>query len=343
MGEGITYAKAGVDVEKIKKSHRALAELFKETFKPREGKFGRVLTGIGHYAGLIDAGGGLAIALHADGVGTKTLIARALRKYDTVGVDCVAMNANDLICVGAEPVALVDYLAMDSYDEELIVGVARGLAEGAKQAGMAVVGGETAVMPDLMNGFDLSAMSIGVVEKSRIVSGEAIKPGDAVLGLESSGIHSNGLTLARKVLLESYGLESRAPGLKSTLGEELLKPTRIYVGPVLEVLRECRVHGLAHVTGGAFSKLTRLKEGVGFKLDSMPEPPPIFKLIQRLGRVTDREMYRTFNMGVGFCIVAPRDEAQRIKEICEDRGVACRRIGEVVEEPGVFVKGLKVA
>lgn len=339
----MTYAKAGVDVEKIKKSHRALAELLEGTFKLREGKFGRVLTGIGHYAGLIDAGGGLAIALHADGVGTKTLIAKALRKYDTVGVDCVAMNVNDLICVGAEPVALVDYLAMDSYDEKLIMEVARGLAEGAEQAGAAVVGGETAVMPGLMNGFDLSAMSLGVVEKSRIVTGEAIKPGDAIIGLESSGIHSNGLTLARKVLLKSHGLENRLPGLESTLGEELLKPTRIYVRPVLDVLKECRVHGLAHVTGGAFSKLTRLKDGVGFRLDSMPEPPQIFKLIQRLGRVTDREMYRTFNMGVGFCIIAPKEESQRVKEICEDRGVACRRVGEVVEEPGVFVKGVKVA
>ncbi|MEM2842403.1 MAG: phosphoribosylformylglycinamidine cyclo-ligase [Candidatus Bathyarchaeia archaeon] len=339
----MTYAKAGVDIEKVRKSHKAIAELLKETFFLRKGKFGQVLIEIGHYGGLIDIGGGLALALHTDGVGTKTLIAKAMNKYDSIGIDCVAMNVNDLICLGAEPVALVDYLAIDRPEEGLILELMKGLVEGANEAEVAIVGGETAVMPDLINGFDLSAMSIGVVEKNKIITGEKIRIGDFIIGLESNGIHSNGLTLARKVLFSNYSVKDYISELNAVLGEELLKPTRIYVKPILEVIDNCQIHGLANITGGAFSKLIRLKKNVGFNLNAIPEPQPIFKLIQKLGHVTDKEMHRTFNMGIGFCIIAPKKEWGKIREICGKYRLNSWVIGEIIEKPGVFIKNLQIA
>jgi phosphoribosylformylglycinamidine cyclo-ligase len=234
-----TYADAGVDIEKVRKSHARMAEIFKQTFSQRFEKFGRVVSDIGHYAGLIDIGGGKVIAIHVDGVGTKTLIAQAMRKYDTVGIDCVAMNVNDLICMGAEPVSLVDYIALEKADDTIVAEIAKGLAKAAKEAGVAIVGGETAIMPDVVKGFDLAAMSLGVAYKDRIVTGAKMVPGDIVIGLESSGIHSNGLSLARKLLLGRFDIGTHVKELDCTAGEELLRPTRIYVKPVLEVLQNC--------------------------------------------------------------------------------------------------------
>jgi len=329
--EESTYAKSGVDISKIKKAHKSIAELSKETFSSRDGKFGKVLTEIGHYAGLIDIGD-KALALHVDGVGTKVLIAQMLNKYNTVGIDCVAMCVNDIICMGAEPVALVDYLAIEEPNDEMINEITKGLVEGAKQADTAIVGGETAVMKDVIvgkekKGFDLAAMCIGVVDKDKIITGDKMRVNDVVVGLESSGIHSNGLTLARKVLSSEYH-------------EELLKPTLIYVKPILEIIKNCEVHGLANITGGAFSKLMRIgeKAGVGFLLDDMPELPEIFKLIQKEGNVSDREMYRTFNCGVGFCVVVPENETEKVVNICEKYGIKAGRIGSVVEEKDVKIK-----
>lgn len=332
MKEESTYAKAGVDISRVKKAHKSIANLLKETFSSREGKFGKVLTEIGHYAGLIDIGNNKALALHVDGVGTKVLIAQMLNKYDTVGIDCVAMCVNDIICMGAEPVALVDYLAVEEPNDEMINEITKGLVEGAKQSDTAIVGGETAVMKDVIvgkekKGFDLAAMCVGVVDKDKIITGEKMKPGDVVIGLESSGIHSNGLTLVRKVLSKDYY-------------EELLKPTRIYVKPVLEIIKKCEVHGLANITGGAFSKLMRIgeKAGVGFLLDNMSEPQEIFKVIQREGNISDKEMYRTFNMGIGFCIVAPENETKKIVDICKKYKINAKEIGKIVKERNVKIK-----
>jgi phosphoribosylformylglycinamidine cyclo-ligase len=328
--EEFTYAKSGVDIPRIKKAHKSIANLLKETFSSREGKFGKVLTEIGHYAGLIDIGNNKALALHVDGVGTKVLLAQTLDKYDTVGIDAVAMCVNDIICMGAEPVAMVDYLAVEEPNEEMIKEITKGLVEGAKQADVAIVGGETAVMKDVIigkdkKGFDLAGMVVGVVDKDKIINGEKIKSGDVVIGLESSGIHSNGLTLARKVLSKDHY-------------EELLKPTMIYVKPVLEIVNNCKVHGLANITGGAFSKLMRIgeKTEVGFLLDEMPEMLNIFKEIQEEGNISDKEMYRTFNCGIGFCIVAP--ESRKVIEICKKHGVNARKIGKVVGERDVKIK-----
>jgi phosphoribosylformylglycinamidine cyclo-ligase len=327
-----TYAKSGVDISKVKKLHKSMAESLKETFSSRDGKFGKVLTEIGHYAGLIDIGNNKVLALHVDGVGTKVLIAQMLNKYDTTGIDCVGMCVNDIICMGAEPVALVDYLAVEQTNEQMINEIMKGLVEGAKQADVAIVGGETAVMKDVITGikgrgFDLAAMCVGIVDKDKIITGEKIISGDIIIGLESSGIHSNGLTLARKVLPKKYY-------------KELLRPTLIYVKPVLEIIKNCEVHGLANITGGAFSKLMRIgeKTRVGFLLDKMPELPKIFKLIQKLGKVSDREMYRTFNCGIGFCVVVPEDEYEKVTQICKKHGINTRKIGKIVKEKDVKIK-----
>jgi phosphoribosylformylglycinamidine cyclo-ligase len=330
--EEFTYAKSGVDISKIKKTHKSIADSLKETFSNREGKFGKVLTDIGHYAGLIDIGNKKCLALHVDSVGTKVLVAQMENKYDTIGIDCIAMSVNDIICMGAEPIALVDYLGIEETNEKIINDIMKGLVEGARQSNTAIVGGETAVIKDIIRGcgkigFDLAAMCVGIVDKDNIITGEKIISGDIVIGLESSGIHSNGLTLARKVLPKKYY-------------KELLKPTLIYVKPILEIIKNCEVHGLANITGGAFSKLMRIgeKARVGFLLDNMPELPKIFKLIQKIGKISDREMYRTFNCGIGFCVVVPESEYEKIYKICKKHGINTRKIGKIIKEKDVKIK-----
>jgi len=328
----MTYSKAGVDIKKVKKSHKDIWNQIKKTFDLREGKIGQPLKVFGHYAGLIEIDDNKVLALHTDGVGTKVVVSQALDKYDTVGIDAVAMVVNDIICIGAEPVALVDYLAVQEPNDERIEEITKGLVEGAKQAETVIVGGETAVMPDIIKGinnkgFDLAATVLGIVDKDKIMTGEKMKPGDVVIGLESSGIHSNGLTLARKVLPKKYY-------------KELLIPTKIYVKPVLEIVKNCEVHGLANITGGAFSKLMRIgeKANVGFLLDNMPEPQEIFKLIQKNANISDREMYRTFNCGIGFVVVVPEEEVKKVIEICGKYDIKAIKIGKVTEKSDVKIK-----
>ncbi|HEY5620906.1 MAG TPA: phosphoribosylformylglycinamidine cyclo-ligase, partial [Candidatus Bathyarchaeia archaeon] len=243
----MTYAKAGVDINKVQAAHRVLARKLETTFRTRRGKIGHPIFPIGHYAGLIDTGHGQVLSLHVDSVGTKVIIAHMMGKYDTIGIDCVAMCANDLICTGSEPIAFLDYLALSRPNLALVDEVAEGIVEGAKQAGMAVVGGETAIVPDLLSevGIDLVGMATGVCSKEDLVLGDKVRKGDVVIGVASSGIHSNGLTLARKVLLRNHRLRERIPELGRSIGEELLEPTRIYVKPVIELLRRIEVHGLA--------------------------------------------------------------------------------------------------
>jgi len=257
------------------------------------------------------------------------LVADMLKEYRTVGIDCVAMNVNDLICVGAEPVAMVDYLALERMDQRLVKDVTIGLEKGARDAGIAIVAGETAVMPDVIHGFDLSAMSIGVVKKSRIITGEKVRVGDVIIGLPSSGIHSNGLTLARKILFKK--------GFDRNIARELLTPTRIYVKQIMRLLKSrIQIHGLAHITGGAFSKLKRIGEraDVGFHLNDLFRPHEIFKEIQEQGHISDREMYRTFNMGTGFLVFCPKNEARNTLRTLLD----ARKVGEVVNERKVVVE-----
>jgi len=346
MGIPRDYREAGVDIDKVSEIHKSIKRILEKTFIFREGRVGSVLTEIGHYAGLIDLWDGKALAVHVDGVGSKVLIAQMMNKYDTIGIDCVAMCVNDLICMGAEPIALADYLVVQEPRSDLIEPIMEGIAKGAEEASIAVIGGETAVMKEVVRGirdgygFDLAAMCIGIVDKRKVLTGSSIKPGDYVVGLTSSGIHSNGLTLARKVLLSKFTIDSYVEELGCTLGEELLKPTRIYVKPVLKVLSEFEVHGLAHITGGSFTKLMRIGRlaHLGFNLHNMPEPPPVFKLIQRVGLIEDREMYRTFNMGIGFCIIVPPHEADDVLETCKKMGIEGQIIGEASEEVKVKIK-----
>jgi phosphoribosylformylglycinamidine cyclo-ligase len=341
----MTYAKAGVDARRIHETHKVLARRLESTFAARKGKVGWPIFPIGHYAGLVDLGQGRVLSLHTDSVGTKVLIAQMMRKYDTIGIDCVAMCANDLICTGAEPISFLDYIAMRSPDRAIVDDVAIGLVKGAKEAGMAIVGGETAIVPELLaedGGFDLVGFAAGFCRKKDLLLGDRVRENDILVGVSSSGIHSNGLSLARKVLLKKYNLKERPPGLAGNLGEELLEPTRIYVRPVREIIDETEVHGLAHITGGgAFMKLERVvgQAKCGAELDNLPEPPGIFQLIKRQGRVPDSEMNRTFNMGIGLVVVCPESEADRTIRIFKKHRQDAMRIGRVEKKPGIRING----
>lgn len=322
------YAKAGVDIKKVEKSVSALQKHLKFI---RSG-FGKPIL-MYHYAGVIDVGD-FGIAITNDGVGSKILIAKALNKFDTIGIDCVAMNVNDLLAIGAEPLAMVDYIAIQKPDENLMVEIAKGLEEGCRISNITLVGGETAVLPDIVNGFDLEGTAIGWVRKDRIITGEKIEDGDVMLAIPSSGVHSNGFTLVRKVI-EKSGVSYFDRFENKTLGEELLTPTRIYM-EILKILDKFQVHGLAHITGGAFLKLRRLKK-MKYVLDKPLKPQKIFRFIQELGNIEDAEMYRTFNMGMGFIVIVPEKEVEKVKELIE-----AYEVGYVEEGEGVFVEGMRL-
>ncbi len=292
----------------------------------------------------MEISGGKLLATHTDGVGTKVLIANLMKKYDTVGIDCVAMNVNDIICTGATPISFVDYIAANKNDQKIFKKIVEGLVKGAKKAAVPIVGGETAIMPDLIAGkgfgFDFAGMVVGILSKKQMVLGNSIKSGDVIIGAKSTGLHSNGYSLARKILLSKYSLKDKIKGV-GVLGNALLAPTEIYVKPVLEMLEKCKINGLAHITGGAFTKLLRLKS-IGYDLNHMPKPTPIFELIQKRGVKID-EMYKTFNMGVGFCVVAPKNQAAKIKSIFRKHKISCQEIGKVVNKKGVYVNSKKIA
>ncbi len=335
------YARAGVDVGKVRKIQGSTAAVLAATFRTRKGKFGQPLIDIGHYAGLIDIGGGKALAMHTDGVGTKVLVAEQMRKYDTVGIDCVAMTVNDLVCLGCEPVALLDYIALQKEDAHLVKELMKGLVKGATEASTAIVGGETAIMGDMVRGFDLVSMGVGVVERADIVDGSTITKGDRVVGVASSGLHSNGYTLARRVLLKAHSLDQTIPELGKTLGEELLTPTRIYVKPVLAALKRFEIHGVGHITGGSFSKLRRLTGGrkLGFEL-RLPDSPPIFRMIRDEGGLSAEDMLSTFNMGVGLCLCVRAGESEALARMFERAGYPAWDIGTVVDREGVLVNSV---
>ncbi len=336
----ITYRDSGVDIGRIRGVQKSIGELISVTHKMLA--LGKVTSGFGHYAGLVKLAS-QTIALHADGVGTKVIIAQMMNKFNTVGIDCVAMNVNDVICVGAQPVAFIDYIALRHPNEWLVQEITKGLVKGAQQSKMAIVGGETAVLQDVIagdseNAFDLAGMVMGVVRRSGPILGDMIKPGDIIFGVESSGLHSNGYTLARKVLLSKYSVDDNASHLIQTVGEELLIPTRIYVRPVIEILKKrIRVHGLANITGGGFTKLPRLNTKVRYVFDNLPVPTGIFKQIQIEGNIENREMYRTFNMGVGFCLVAPKASTDHIISVFEKYKMHCDTVGGIERGRGEVI------
>lgn len=324
MPKRMTYAKAGVDIDRKSGSISALVEHLK--YK-RKG-LGRPIDLPGHFTGLIDFGE-YALTLCTDGVGTKLLIADALQKWDTVGIDCIAMNVNDTICVGSEPVAFVDYIAIDKPDPRITSEIGKGLEEGARQSNMTIVGGEIAVLPELVKGFDLAGTCLGMVKKDRIITGQKVRPGDALIGLPSSGVHSNGLTLARKIF-ESNGIgyREKLKGLTRPVGLELLEPTTIYVRQVLKLLKMFEVHGMANITGGGLRNLVRLKKGVGFEVTDPMKPQPIFSVMQELGNVSDKEMYQTFNMGMGYCLAVPDKDADAV---VKGAGKGAKIVGHAVK------------
>lgn len=314
MIKKMTYARSGVDIHLEERSIKALVSEI--TYK-RTG-LGAPLTDIGHYAGLIEFGE-YALALATDGVGSKVLVANEMRRWNTVGIDCMAMNVNDLLAIGAEPLAFVDYLAIAKPLEEQMAQIGEGLQRGAELSRLTIVGGETATLPEIINGFDLAGTCLGAVRKDQVITGELIKKGDVLVGVPSSGIHSNGYTLVRKIIEQStFNYHDPFPyNPETTIGNELLIPTRIYI-EILEVIKECEVHGLAHITGSGLLKLQRITD-LGFDIHSPLQPQPIFKFLQEQGDIDDLEMYKTFNMGMGFMIVLPVQDAQRAAEITGGR------------------------
>ncbi len=334
MKKKYTYAQAGVDIEKEAQAVKALAGQL--TYR-REQTLGKPLLDIGHYAGLIEMGD-LVLALTTDGVGSKLLVAREMGRWDTIGIDCVAMNVNDLLAIGVEPVAFVDYIATQQLDETVFREIGRGLNRAAEMSRITIVGGETATLPDIVRGLDLAGTCLGVGKKDRIITGRTIEAGDLLLGLPSSGPHSNGYTLIRKIIKDSgYTYQDPFPPNPSvTIGEELLTPTRIYM-EILSLVQECQVHGLAHITGSGLLKLQRLTNKLGFEITSPLPVNPIFRFLQETGGMEDREMYRTFNMGMGFLAVIPPEEENKATEI-----TGGSIIGEITKEKGIRVRDLKL-
>ncbi len=335
------YARAGVDTGEARGGVGALVAALSRI---DTGRPSRSLVPPGHYASVLALDELTALAICTDGVGTKLIVAEQVNRFDTVGIDCVAMNVNDLVCVGAEPLALVDYVAVEQADEVMLRALGEGLCEGATQAAVEIPGGELAQVPEMLRGhpsprgIDLVGTAIGVVARDRIVTGDRIAPGDLMIGVPASGLHSNGYTLARRALLELGGiaLDDSPPELGRPLADELLEPTVIYVRAALDLLRsEAQVHGLAHITGDGMLNLLRLNPGVGFRVDAPLEPPPVFDLIQRCGNVPDAEMWEVFNMGTGLCVVVDGGDAAAATEVLNERHPGSRVIGVVSDNAGV--------
>jgi len=334
-----SYTRAGVNTVK---EEAALAGLLKWVGKTLEFGARRSALDFGYFASVLDLGNGLGLALSTDGVGSKLLVAQLLDKYDTIGIDCVAMNVNDVLCVGAEPLCLLDYIAVQEADRDLLEQIGKGLYEGARQANISIPGGEIAQVREMIRGeregrgFDLAGTCVGLVPMDRILVGQSIQPGDAVIGLRSSGIHSNGLTLAREVFFKKAGYRpDRYVGdLGRTIGAELLEPTRIYVREVLELLRSgLDIKALIHITSDGFLNLARVQAKVGYVLEALPDPQPIFTLLQQVGRVSDEEMFCVYNMGTGFCVVVAAADADRALEVLRRLGLEAFPLGRAVSDP----------
>jgi phosphoribosylformylglycinamidine cyclo-ligase len=331
------YARAGVGQGDADMAVAALVSALASSRPPES----RQVLASGHYANVVRLDGRTGIALSTDGVGTKLVVAQQLGRWDRVGIDCVAMNVNDVVCVGAEPLAMVDYLAVKRADAEIAEAIGVGLARGAELAGIEIVGGELAQLGELINGLDLAGACFGVVALDSLVTGAAIEPGDAVIGLPSSGLHSNGYTLARSAL---QGIPMDDERLGRPLGEVLLEPTEIYVKPILELLRsEVDVRGLAHITSGGLDNLLRLEAEVGYEIDDPLPIPPIFTLIQELADVPDEEMHEVFNMGCGFCVVVAAGHEEAALDSLRARYPAAKRIGRAADGPPEVRRGARRA
>jgi phosphoribosylformylglycinamidine cyclo-ligase len=331
------YARAGVDTSRAEAAVAGLVDVLRRI---DPGRPSRAVLGSGHYANVLRLDDRTGIALSTDGVGSKVIVAEQLGRFDTVGVDCVAMNVNDVICVGAEPIAVLDYIAVEEAEPEMLRQIADGLRAGAEQAGVEIPGGELAQLPELIRGhpsprgFDLVGSCFGTVALDAIVTGAGVEAGDAVIGLPSSGVHSNGLTLARRALPD---LDERPPELGgASVGETLLEPTAIYVRAVLDLLGSgVDVRGLAHITSGGLLNLLRLEAGVGYEIDAPLPRLPIFELIASRSRAEEGELFEVFNMGCGFCCVVPADQTDAAVELLDSHHAGSAVIGHATGDAGV--------
>jgi len=336
---GLTYADAGVDIEAGDEAVRLMRGAVRSTFRPE------VLADIGGFGGFFALNTARyrepVLVSGTDGVGTKLRVAILAGRHNTVGIDAVAMCVNDILAQGAEPLFFLDYLAVGRLVPDKVADIVAGVAEGCRQAGCSLIGGETAEMPGFYGPeeYDLAGFAVGVVERDKIIDGRGIVPGDKLIGLPSSGLHSNGYSLARKVLLEvaGYSVDTWLEQLGRTVGEEMLEPTRIYVRAVLPLLERYRIKGLAHITGGGLTgNVPRvLPAGVAVNIRPGSWPvPPVFDLIEAAGGVERAEMFRTFNMGIGMVAVVSKEEAGEIMNDLAARGEKSYLIGEVVEGKG---------
>ncbi|MCP8618004.1 phosphoribosylformylglycinamidine cyclo-ligase [Salirhabdus salicampi] len=336
---GNTYKKAGVDIEAGYQSVERIKNLTNRTKRPE------VMGSLGSFGAMFDFSKlqlkEPVLVSGTDGVGTKLMLAIQLNKHDTIGIDAVAMCVNDIVVQGAEPLYFLDYLALGKVEPEKIEQIVSGVVAGCEQAGCSLIGGETAEMPDMYdeNDYDIAGFSVGAVEKSDIITGERIEEGDVLIGLRSNGIHSNGFSLVRKVLLEqgSMSLSEFHPLLEKTLGEELLEPTRIYVQPLLKLLKSYDIKGMAHITGGGFiENIPRMLPKLGAELISGSwDIPPIFDLIQQTGNISVEEMYSVFNMGIGMVLAVSPSIADKVLEDATSFGETAYKIGTVTSGSGV--------
>ena len=335
MSDALTYRAAGVDIDAGNAVVERIKPLVRRTFRPE------VLGGLGGFGGLFDLAGRYrepVLVSGTDGVGTKLKLAQQLGRHDTIGIDLVGMCVNDVLVQGAEPLFFLDYFATGKLDVDTTVAVVGGIARGCELAGCALIGGETAEMPDMYppGEYDLAGFTVGAVEKSRLLSGDAIVAGDVVLGVASSGPHSNGYSLIRRIV-ERAGAPFDLDLGGVTLADALMAPTTIYVKPMLDLLERGSVHGMAHITGGGLKEniIRVVPEGLGLAIDAGAIVlPPVFDWLMREGKVAREEMWRTFNCGVGFTVILPRDAVDAAAALLAGQGLASRVIGEVVRAQG---------
>lgn len=330
-----SYKEAGVDVTAGYQSVELMKETVRSTYN--EG----VVSDLGGFGGLYALNASKMkepiLVSGTDGVGTKLKLAFLMNKHDTIGQDCVAMCVNDIVCCGAKPLFFLDYMALGKNVPEVVATIVKGVADGCKMAGCSLVGGETAEMPGFYQPgeYDLAGFSVGVVEKEKMIDSKNIEIGDKVIGIASSGVHSNGFSLVRKIFdIKEENINQYQEELGMSLGQALLTPTKIYVKAILELLEKVQVKGISHITGGGFyENMPRmLREGVSLKIQKDSYPVlPIFKLIQKTGNIPERDMYNTFNMGIGMAVIVKKEETQKTIEILEQQGEKAYVIGEVIE------------
>ncbi len=330
MEKKYSYKDAGVDIDLEADGVKSLIHMLSFRRKGEHGMVGDV----GHFSGLIDFGDKV-LSLCTDGVGTKMRIADDLQDWSTVGIDCMAMNVNDMYVMNIEPIAFVDYIATEGIQKEQMIQIGVGLNEGARLANLNIVGGETATLKGMINGLDLAGTCLGVQERDAVVTGERVASGDVIVGVPSSGVHSNGYTLARKIAEENGGYSAKLPSGK-TVGEALLTPTRIY-SEVLSVCKKIEVHGMCHVTGGGLLNFLRISSH-GFSFETPLAVPEVLQWIAEKGQLSANELYRTFNMGMGFAFIVAAEDAEKLIALIPGAQV----VGHVIPEHKILLRGEEI-